>query len=69
MQPPSRHVHIRRRLGQVKPTQLPFESSRMMWLDTRLAASFKKSLQPLVPERLNHTMNLYSVAYRMQHLT
>ncbi len=65
MQPPSRHVHIRRRFGQVKPSQLPFEPSRMVWLDACLAASFKKSLQPLMPERLNHTMKLYSVAFRM----
>lgn len=37
----------------------------MVWLDAGLAAGFKKVLQSLVPERLNHTMKLYSVALRM----
>lgn len=65
MQPPSRHVHIRRRFGQVKPGELPTKPSRMVRLDTCLAATFKKRLQPLVPERLNHTTTLYSVAFHM----
>lgn len=65
MQPPPRHVHIRRRFSQIKPSQLPFESSRMVWLDARLVASFKKGLQALVPECPNHTMRLYSIAYHM----
>lgn len=34
-----RHVHIRRRFGQVKPSQLPSEPSCMVWLDAGLAAS------------------------------
>ena len=37
----------------------------MVWLDAYLRASFKKSLQSLVPERLNHTTKLYSVAFHM----
>ena len=37
---PSWHVHIRRCFGQVKPSQLPFEPSRMVWLDAGLAVSY-----------------------------
>jgi len=68
MQPPSRHVHVRRRFGEVKPDQLPSKPSRMVWLDACFAAGFKKGLESLVPERLNHTMKLYSVAFRMSTL-
>jgi hypothetical protein len=65
MQSPSWHVHIRRRCGQVQPGKLPSEPRRMVRLDAGLAASVKEGLHPLVPERLNHTMELYSVAFRM----
>jgi len=39
MQSPARHIHIRYRFGQVKPSQLPPEPSGMVWLDACLAAS------------------------------
>jgi hypothetical protein len=37
----------------------------MVWLDACLGASFKKILQSFVPERLNHTTKMYSVAFHM----
>lgn len=41
------------------------EPNRMVRLDACLTARFKKRLQTFVPDRLYHTVKLYSVALRM----
>ncbi len=61
MQTPTRHIHVLRRRAGIKQCQLPAELRCVRWLDSRLAVSAVKILQPGMPETPDH---LYSVLTR-----
>jgi hypothetical protein len=56
MQSPARRVHIARSLGQVKSEELPSQIFSMVGTYACLAARPEKSLEALVPERLDHDL-------------
>ena len=54
MKPKAGDIHIIDRLSRIECGQLHFESIRVCWLDTSLAARFKVFAQTFVAKRRNH---------------
>ena len=58
MKSPAWNIHLFRYCGLVQGCQLAIELVSVVGLDARLAALFKKRLQPLVTKRFNHVVSV-----------
>ena len=52
---PARQIHVGGAFGQVKPSQLPLKSGRVVWLYACFLARLEKKLQAFVAECFYHT--------------